>query len=129
VYDVLCGLLRVLCLIDRVIVIGSMGNMLLSCRAHHPRVNEAVHLLQQVTAALHLPLYQEHVASGGSGSSSQQRGCLRYVQLTAVPSQPGGRAEDDAQAQIQVGWWLTALQEPLFKHHSSSCQFPSPADL
>jgi hypothetical protein len=28
-----------------------------------------------------------------------------------------------------VGWWLTDLQEPLFKHHSSSCQFPSPADL
>ncbi|GLC35480.1 hypothetical protein PLESTM_000328900 [Pleodorina starrii] len=44
-------------------------------------------------------------ATAGSG------GLLRYLQLTAVPSRPGGRAEDDPAAAVQVVLVLNASPE------------------
>lgn len=84
-------------------------------RAHHPRINQASQLIRQITAALRLQPYQEpkqqqqqrsHEAaqrgSSSSNSTSSSAGHLRYIQLTALPSDPGGRAENDPQAQVQV---------------------------
>ncbi|KXZ41742.1 hypothetical protein GPECTOR_298g806 [Gonium pectorale] len=41
-------------------------------------------------------------ASGSRSDAGLGSGLLRYVQLTAVPSRPGGRAEEDPQAGVQV---------------------------
>jgi tRNA/tmRNA/rRNA uracil-C5-methylase (TrmA/RlmC/RlmD family) len=62
------------------------------CRTHHPRINAAAALLRRALAMSRVPPYDE----------ATQSGLLRYCQLTALPSRPGGRAEDDGEAQIQV---------------------------
>lgn len=83
------------------------------CRAHHPRINAAVKLLQQVVAGLRIKPYAEQhhdKMPGKHGRSKQQgrnssggtAGFLRYVQLTVLPREAGGRAEEDAEAQVQV---------------------------
>jgi hypothetical protein len=70
-------------------------------------------LVQQVAAGLRVQPYQDPQQqqqqqrrgardSSSSSSSSGGGGYLRYLQLTALPSQAGGRAEDDGQAQVQV---------------------------
>ncbi|KAG2497257.1 hypothetical protein HYH03_004841 [Edaphochlamys debaryana] len=53
-------------------------------------------------------------SGGGGGSQSQSlpRGLLRYVQLTAVPSAPGGRAEVDPGAGVQAVLVLAAQPPP-----------------
>ncbi|MEW5304506.1 MAG: hypothetical protein WDW36_007116 [Sanguina aurantia] len=60
------------------------------CKTHHPRINEAVALMTQVLTQLKVAPYDEVAGTG----------LLRYVQLTAVSSQPKlTGAEEDLQAQ------------------------------
>jgi hypothetical protein len=89
---------------------------------HHPRINEAAALVARVMAALRIAPYSEPPGAVASaqqkrrqqqqqqqqrrhrdgGTAQSEGGGLRYLQLTALPSTPGGCAEEDAAAQIQV---------------------------
>ncbi|GAX79586.1 hypothetical protein CEUSTIGMA_g7027.t1 [Chlamydomonas eustigma] len=64
------------------------------CRIHHPRINQAAHLIKQLILQLKTAPFDE-----ASGS-----GVLRYLQLTAVGSPESGfRAEEDIHgAGVQV---------------------------
>lgn len=53
-------------------------------------------------------LYHANGRSGPQVARDTTLGLLRYLQLTAVPSQPGGRAEDDHAAAVQVVLVLNA---------------------
>ncbi|GIM13627.1 hypothetical protein Vretimale_16695 [Volvox reticuliferus] len=120
------------------------GDEAFSCRAHHPRINQAAVLIKELVTRLRIPPYNEPAlakARGGAaaaaanhqppsarasrrqrrqrplegpglphpggpnqetGPSATAEGILRYLQLTAVPSQPGNRAEEDPDAAVQV---------------------------
>jgi hypothetical protein len=85
-----------------------------------------VQLVSQVAAGLRIPPYQEQQqqqqqqddakgrsskpngsskpssSSSSSSSGGGGSGYLRYLQLTVLPSQPGGRAEEAPEQQTQV---------------------------
>jgi hypothetical protein len=61
------------------------------CKVHHPRITQAVRLLQQLISACRIEPYTE----------SRSAGQLRYVQLTALPSPGQKRAEDDPDALVR----------------------------